>query len=258
MPNEFEGALYFAGPFSLLIQIALCIHVYRTGRPYWWIWIILVGSFAGCLLYTVLEVLPDLRRTSTRTTKAPWYMPRSMVLRRARELLEDSDTVENRLNLASLLYDYGSKEAAEQTVAECVSGPFKDDADVIAEVARHKIAVGKLAEAEALISQANTTNNKFARIRLDLLSARILFAQNRFKEAKNAFSLLQTAHLGEEPRYHVALCHWHLMETDAALKVLNDITKSFRKGTALWRRSEKVWYKAARQTLEEINRTRRK
>lgn len=73
-----------------------------------------------------------------------------------------------------------------------------------------------------------------------------------------ALSLLLNAYLGEEPKYNMALCHLRLGETDSAVKILNGITKSFRKGTALWRRTEKEWYRAARQTLKEIKQSKKK
>jgi len=243
-------------PVALFVQIALCVHVYRTGRPYWWIWIILMGSLVGCILYAVLEILPGVRRNRPGMINASWFIPKSVIIKRAREHLEESDTVTNRLNLASLLYEYGSKEEAEQTVAECATGVFKDDPEVIAAVAWYKVEVGKLTEAEKTIAQANTKSNKFAKNRIELLNARILFGYKRYEEAKTALSVLQSALLGEEPRYYMALCHWKLGDTESALKVLHNITKSFRKGSVVWRRSEKTWYKSARQTIKEISRTR--
>ena len=47
-------------PFALsvIIQIALIIHVIRTGRPYYWIFIIMFPGI-GALAYVVVELLPE-------------------------------------------------------------------------------------------------------------------------------------------------------------------------------------------------------
>jgi hypothetical protein len=48
------------GLVDLLLQIALCIHAYRTGRTNPWLWIILLVPGLGALLYIVLELAPEI------------------------------------------------------------------------------------------------------------------------------------------------------------------------------------------------------
>lgn len=252
MFSHLQNLLLTVGPLSVILQIALCVHVYRTGRPFWWIWLIMMGSLVGCLLYLFLEVLPDARRNSPRIIKASWFIPKSVMVSRAREHVAQTDTVETRLILAALLYDYGNKDEAEQVVSECASGVFRDDPEVISEVAWYKVAVGKLADAEQLLLQANTRNNKQAGRRIDLLKARIWLGNRKYQEALDILSSLPPVNLGEEPRYYAALCHLGLGNVPEAARLLTAITKSFRKGSKVWRRSEKAWYKAATLKLKEI------
>jgi len=252
MLSYLSSLFLLVGPLSFVVQIALCVHVYRTGRPFWWIWLIMMGSLVGCVLYVLLEILPGARWERAQTGSASWLLPKRVIIRRARERLDETDTVENRLNLASLLYDSGNKTEAEQVVAVCATGVFADDPEVISRVAWYKVAAGKLAEAEQLILKANTRNNKLAGKRIDLLKARILLGYGKNQEALSVFTSLQSAHLGEEPRYYSALCHLGLGNTAEARKVLNDMTRYFRKGGKIWRRSERAWYKAACLKLKEI------
>ena len=251
MTEHLQSLLYLAGPLSLLIQISLCVHVYRTGRPFWWIWLIMMGSLIGCGLYVLLEILPGMGAGHGATTPS-WFIPKRVVIRRAREQMEVADTVENRLKLASLLHGQGRNEEAEQVVRDCASGVFRDDPYVVAEVAGYKVAVRKYDEAEQLLSEVNTKGNKQAARRIDLIRARILYGRRRYGEALAAFTALQPVILGEETRYHVAMCHLGLGDTTAAAKILDDITRYYRKGGKLWRRSEKEWYMAARRRLKEI------
>ena len=258
MPSFLENLFLLVAPFSLLIQIGLCIHVYKTGRPYWWIWIILMGSLIGCVLYALLELLPGARLSGPRLIKTSWFVPRSVRIRRAREIVEDSPTVESKLALAAMLYDYGRKEEAEQVASACASGVFKDDPAIIAEVSWFQLAVGKLAEAEQLLARADTKNNRTAKARLDLLTARVLFGHGRFAEAKAALEPLVLNALSEEPRYHLALCHLGLGEREKALQLLTSITQKYRKGSAIWRRAEKDWYKLAKSKTRDIQFANRK
>ena len=46
---------------SLILQVACCVHVVRTGRPLYWIFILLVFSYLAVLIYFIAEILPGLR-----------------------------------------------------------------------------------------------------------------------------------------------------------------------------------------------------
>ncbi len=253
MPQSLENLFLLLAPFSLLVQIALCVHVYKTGRPYWWMYILFMGSLLGCIVYVLVEILPDARRNSPRLIRTSWFVPKSVRLRRAREVVDESPTVENKLALAALLSDFDRTTEAEEIAAECPTGVFKHDPQVIAEVAWYKLAVGKLTEAEALLAQADTKFNKTAKVRIDLLQARVHLGHRRFDAARALLESLVPAALGEEPRYHLGICLLRMGHRDQARELLTDITRKYRKGGAIWRRAEKNWFKAAKQALAEID-----
>jgi len=252
MPQALENLVLLLGPFSLLIQIALCVHVYRTGRPYWWIWILFMGSLLGCIAYLLIEIVPEFRMRRPRLGGGGWLVPRGVRLRRAREIVDESPTVENKLALAALLSDFDRIAEAEEIASECPTGVFKNDPQVIAEVAWYKLAVGKLTEAEQLLAQADTKFNKTAKARIDLLQARVLLGHRRFDAARTLLESLVPAALGEEPRYHLALCLLKMGKRDQARQLLTDITRKYRGGGAIWRRAEKQWYKSAKARIREL------
>ena len=251
MPQSIESLFLLLAPFSLLLQIALCVHVYKTGRPYWWMYILFMGSLIGCIVYLLVEVLPDVRRNSPRLIRTSWFLPKSVRLRRAREVVDESPTVENKLALAALLSDFDRTAEAEEIASECPTGIFKNDPQVIAEVAWYKLAVGKLNEAEQLLAQADTKFNKTAKARIDLLQARVLLGHRKLDAARALLESLVPAALGEEPRYHLGICLLRMGRRDQARAILSDITRKYRKGGAIWRRAEKNWFKAAKQALAE-------
>src|SRR5215472_16223985 len=88
---------------SLALQIACAVHVIRSGRPLYWIWLILIGSYLAVLVYVVIAVIPDLRHDPRGRTAARSAMNMTDPQRRRRELqrqLEISNTVDNRRRLA--------------------------------------------------------------------------------------------------------------------------------------------------------------
>lgn len=173
MPDAVANLFLLVAPLSLLVQIALCVHVYKTGRPYWWMYILFMGSLLGCIAYVLVEILPDARRNSPRLIRTSWFVPKSIRLRRAREVVDESPTVENKLALAALLSDFDRTAEAEAIASECPTGVFKNAPQVIAEVVWYKLAVGKLTEAEQLLAQADTKFNKTAKARAkDSITAR--------------------------------------------------------------------------------------
>src|SRR5439155_2167530 len=48
---------------SILVQVALIIHVVKTGRNQIWIWVLALLSLPGALAYIAVEILPELLRS---------------------------------------------------------------------------------------------------------------------------------------------------------------------------------------------------
>src|SRR5258708_1193768 len=102
---------------SLLIAIGLCVHVVRTGRASYWLWIILMFQPLGGLVYFLTQIVPGLlggptvRRVgqAARETLDP-----HREYREAKAACEDTPTVRNQSRLAAAamhLHRYAEAEA---------------------------------------------------------------------------------------------------------------------------------------------------
>ena len=53
-----------SGEISLYLNIILTIliiaHIFRTNRPKYWVFIILISGILGALIYFIFEIIPDL------------------------------------------------------------------------------------------------------------------------------------------------------------------------------------------------------
>jgi len=51
------------GGIVLLIQLCFAYHALKTGRPYWWLFVIMAFPVVGCILYYFIEVFPTSRES---------------------------------------------------------------------------------------------------------------------------------------------------------------------------------------------------
>ena len=55
---------YLVGIGTIVLQIALAVHAVRTGRPFIWVFLILIFPLMGSLIYIIVELIPELERTN--------------------------------------------------------------------------------------------------------------------------------------------------------------------------------------------------
>ena len=94
----------------IAFAIAMCIHVVKTGREMYWLFIILAFPGMGPLVYLIVAVLPDLMNGGMArglTKAARQALNPEGEYRAARDLVEDSPTVGNRMRLAAAAMERG-------------------------------------------------------------------------------------------------------------------------------------------------------
>ena len=88
---------------TLIIQGCFIYHVFKTGRPYWWAFIIFSFPILGCVIYYFVEVFPTSREASSarrKTRQLVRAMNPDADLKRRVEDLEVCGSTENRAFLA--------------------------------------------------------------------------------------------------------------------------------------------------------------
>ena len=233
-------------PFFWILQIALIVHVLRTGRPYWWILILFMAPFIGGLAYVVIELLPGFH------TPEGWWesiKPRKWRIAGLREQLEESETVTNRLKLADALFESGEVNEAHAIASECLKGIFQNDPQTLVDVAKYKIGLGHHAEAYALLEKVDTTGNRLLGLQLQLMRGDCLAALQQFPEAEAAFESVVDRYIGEAPRAGLAIVYERTGRNEPAVAIWKEILKKFRRAGPAWRRTELRWYKLAKTKL---------
>jgi hypothetical protein len=244
--------LALVGQFLWLIQLVLIVHVLRTGRPYWWILLLLFAPAIGGLAYLFIEVLPNV---NTPSQGGRGYFsglkPRAWRTRELRNALEESDTVKTRLALADELLAAGQSHEAQAVAAEALQGVFKNDPHTLAAVARFEIEVQHWPEALDLLARVDVTADHILDQQVTLLRGRARLGAGDFTEAADDFRALDGHFVGEEARYYLACALAANGQQDDAVAIWRDITRRFRRTTPAWRRSEKEWFQRAKAKLKE-------
>src|SRR3954470_8825238 len=100
-----------------MVQLGLIVHVLKTGRPYFWFWILFSAPVLGGIAYALVELAPDMRGVGGSFN----WKPRSWRIRDLRAELKESDTVKLRLALASELMAARQPAEACQAADECLT-----------------------------------------------------------------------------------------------------------------------------------------
>jgi hypothetical protein len=143
---------------SLVFSIALCVHVVRTHREMYWLWIILMFQPLGGLVYLIAIVAPEFMggttaqkmRKAARETLDP-----QREYREASQAVDDAPTVANRARLATAASGLGKHAEAERLYAEALQGLYADDPQLLLGRANALIELKRPAEALPTLETLN-------------------------------------------------------------------------------------------------------
>lgn len=239
----------YTWPLIVAAQIACLIHVVKTGRPYWWLWIIFAVPFVGLAAYFFLEVRPSLGRMDVQLLL--WRMKSSRErIGILEQRLEESSTIKNRLRLADELHDAGQFDRECEVLSEGLRGAFKDDATLLMRLAEAHLEAGRVKEAEQLLARTVPEKSADQQLHFALLQARVRGCLDRPAEAETQFQELIARKKSEAPRYYYAELLARLGRREQANAILRDILHQYRRGTPVWRYLERRWFYAARKLLK--------
>jgi hypothetical protein len=139
---------------SLIVSIALCVHVVRTNQSIYWLWIILAIPWLGALVYLIAVVAPSLTRDPAARRMAAGAgqaLDPTREYRQARAACQESPTVHARMRLAKAAAGLGRHDEAEHLYGEAAQGIHADDPTLLLGRAVALIELGRYQEALTLL-----------------------------------------------------------------------------------------------------------
>jgi hypothetical protein len=238
------------GSILLVVQLACLVHVIKTGRPYWWLWIIFMFPGIGLLAYVFLEVRPSLSRLDYQGLMWKLTGPRERI-RMLEEQLGESTTIKNRLRLADELHGEGQFDRECAVLAEGLRGAFKDDSQLLMRLAEAHLEAGRTEEADKLLASTTPERSSDAQLQYALLKARVAGKQGDTAQAAALFEELVAKKKSEAPRYYFAEFLLAQGKREEAAAILKDILLQYRRGTPVWRHLERKWFYAAKRLVKK-------
>jgi hypothetical protein len=169
----------------------LCgIHAVRSGQQMYWLWILVIAPLLGPLIYFFAVLVPEFAggRTARGVTRAAQQaLDPERELRLAKQALDDTPTLGNRMRLAQAAERLGRWQEAEAQWAQCVEGPWAEDPAVLMGHARTLIELGRYDEALQRLEQLKKLGREGETPQATLAVARVYEGLGRNDEADAAY-----------------------------------------------------------------------
>jgi hypothetical protein len=236
----------------ILVQVALVVHVIKTGRQTIWIWVLVLLPGVGSLAYIAVELLPDLLRSRT-TQNAVRGVQRAVDpdrdLRQASATAAVSDTVVAKARLGAELARRGDYAAAAETYRAGLRGIYEHDPTLLLGLGEAQFAAGDAAGARQSLEALIANNPDFKSADGHLLYARALEAEGNLAKAEAEYRGVARYFPGAEARVRHALLLKKLTRADEARAALDDVLRTAELAPRHVRRAQAEWLAIARREL---------
>lgn len=247
-------------PVLLLVSVALqflcLVHMVRTGRPHYWLWIIVIGSFLGVAVYVFTQVLPDLRNDPSSRRLARAVRDKLDPERQRRYIaqqLDVADTVDNRRRLAEECLQLGDHAQAAELYQSVLKGLYATDPGFLLGLARAQVGLEQFGAARQTLDTLIGANPQFRSDDGHFLYARCLEALGEHERALEEYAVLATSYPGEEPRLRYGRLLRRLERSAEARRVFEDMLRRARAAPRYYRRKEHEFLDAAQKELATLS-----
>jgi hypothetical protein len=237
---------------SLVIQVALIVHVVRTGRNQIWIWILVLLPLAGPIAYIAAELLPDLFR-SRAAQRAGRGLRRAMDperdLRRYANEVQVAGNVASRQRYAEELVRHQQYDEAILQYRGALTGLYEHDPNLMLGLAHAQFGKGDPAAARTTLDELIRQNPDFRSPDGHLLYARALEAEGNVQKALEEYAVLAPSYPGAEAAVRYAQLLKAQGRLTEAQKVARELLEQARIAPRHYRRAQQPWLDAAQRLL---------
>jgi hypothetical protein len=192
---------------SLVVQLALVVHILKTGRNMTWIFIVLFFPVIGTLAYVIVELLPELKNNPTANRarrKLSNTVNPNRDLQAASQNLAVADTVQNAMTLAQECMDKSRYEEAKQLYERCLKGVHADDPYLLIGLAQAQFGLNDFVGTIKALDRLKETNPAHRSAEGHLLYCRAQEQQGNLDAAIHEYEVLATYYPGPEPTCRLA------------------------------------------------------
>jgi len=235
------------------VQLLLVIHVLKTGRDRYWIWLLLFLPLVGGAAYLIMEVLPDFfgSLTGQRARRGvKQLLDPAGDLRACAAAWEQSPNAENGRRYAQALLDSGRATESREILSKALDGFFRDDPALLLLKAKAEFELGNFREAVGSLDQLKESNPDHRSPDGHLLYARALEAIDQTDKSIEEYQAVATYYPGAEARFRYATAMKNAGLDSEAKSEFESILRDAGLAPAHFRKSQKQWLKASEDALK--------
>ena len=239
---------------TFIVQCCFVYHVFKTGRPAWWAYVILGAPVVGCIAYYFVEIFPGSREhlVANRATRdiARALNP-DKDLKRCLEAVEIAPTVVNKVALAQEWLRFGRAQEAIDLYRETRTGPHADDPDLALGLALAMPQPMTSRKRARSPKSCEPSTGKFRENDVALLHARALEGLGEHTSALDEYERLADAAVGLEAKMRYGQLLKRLGHETQARSVFEAVL-AHAKRFNVKHEEEQAWVSVARKELAQL------
>jgi hypothetical protein len=241
----------FIGLIHLFIGISFAVHAMRTGRPQYWMYILLFVPLLGSVAYVLFELLPELAQTrraqKVKSNVADLIDPHREFNRRVEAARVD--TVDAKRSLAEECERKGMWDEAIRLYQTAAQGLYSEDPQILTGLARAQLNGGDAHAAIDTLNKLRAADPNGQYQEAHLVYARCLEDQGRLDEAEDEFAALSKYYVGLEARTRYAVLLVRNGQVAKAKPLFQDVVRASTARGVVITDTDRDWLKVAKANL---------
>lgn len=239
---------------SVVIQVALIVHVLRTGRPWYWVFVILIPGI-GALAYIIAELLPGFM-DSSQGKRAIRGVKKTMnpmgELRQREREHQLSGSVDATRHLAGELIENGQYEHAIVHYQEALTGLYENDPDLLLGLATAQFGNDQFEDARLTLDRLIEHNPNFKSADGHLIYARTTEACGDDDRALEEYAAVAAYFAGAEAPLRYGLFLEKHGDLKGALEQFRDILTAAELAPRHYRKVQRKWIAEATGGIKRL------
>ncbi len=239
-----------------IVQFGLIVHVLKTGRQMYWVFILIIAPGIGALAYFIVEILPDLQN-NMRAKRALRGVRKTLDpggdLRRREIEHRLSGSVDAARHLATELMDKGRYGEAITHFRTALGGIYEHDPDILLGLATAQFGDGDAAGSKETLDTLREQKPDYRSPEGHLLFAKVLEALDELTQAEEEYSALAGYYPGVEARIRYAALLERVEKTDLARDEYTAILEAAELAPRHFRVAQKKWLAEAKKGAARLS-----
>jgi hypothetical protein len=235
---------------SIIIQVALVVHILKTGRNMTWVFIVLFFPLIGSLAYFIVELLPELTR-SRGGQQAKLAIERTVNpdkdLKVAADRFSVAETAQNGMLLAEAMLEKARYAEARDLFVRFLTGLHADDPRMLLGLARAQFGAGEYAATIASLDRLKAAHPEQRSPEGHLLYARALEESGNKDGAIEEYEALCGYYAGPEPFCRLGVLLKARGENDRARPLFEKVLSEAKIAGRHYNTIHKEWVALARR-----------